>query len=83
MNGVGGPQNPDKLELGGQRREISVLFADIAGFTTFSEGRTANEVAKVINYILTEMTESIFRYDGVLDKYIGDEMVAEFGIIPV
>ncbi len=76
-------KDPDKLELGGERREISVLFADIAGFTTFSEGRTATEVARVINKILTEMTECIFRYEGVLDKYIGDEMVAEFGIIPV
>jgi adenylate cyclase len=76
-------KDPDKLELGGERREISVLFADIAGFTTFSEGRTATEVASVINKILTEMTDCIFRYEGVLDKYIGDEMVAEFGIIPV
>lgn len=76
-------KDPDELELGGERREITVLFADIAGFTTFSEGRTANEVARVINKILTEMTECIFRYEGVLDKYIGDEMVAEFGIIPV
>ncbi|MFB6346519.1 MAG: CHASE2 domain-containing protein [bacterium] len=74
-------EDPDELELGGERREITLLFADIAGFTNFSEGRTATEVASVISDIMTELTECVFRYEGVLDKYIGDELVAEFGIV--
>lgn len=75
-------QDPDALELGGERREITVMFADVSGFTSFSEGRTATEVASVIGDVMTALTECVFRYDGVLDKYIGDEMVAEFGIVP-
>lgn len=75
-------REPDALELGGERREITVMFADVSGFTNFSEGRSATEVASVIGNVMTEMTECVFRYDGVLDKYIGDEMVAEFGIVP-
>lgn len=74
-------EEPDELELGGERRQITVLFSDIAGFTSFSEGKTATEVASVINEIMTELTECVFRYEGVLDKYIGDELVAEFGIV--
>ncbi len=76
-------KDPDKLQLGGERREITVMFGDIAGFTTFSEGRSATEVARVINEILTRLTRCVFDYQGVLDKYIGDALVAEFGIIPV
>jgi adenylate cyclase len=75
-------QDPDSLELGGERREITVMFADISGFTRFSEGRTATEVASVIGDVMTALTECVFRYEGVLDKYIGDELVAEFGIVP-
>ncbi len=75
-------EDPDALELGGERREITVMFADISGFTSFSEGRTATEVASVIGKVMTALTECVFRYEGVLDKYIGDELVAEFGIVP-
>jgi adenylate cyclase len=74
--------DPDALELGGERRDITVMFADVSGFTSFSEGRTATEVASVIGDVMTALTECVFRHDGVLDKYIGDELVAEFGIVP-
>lgn len=75
-------KDPDGLRLGGERREITVMFADVAGFTAFSENRRAEEVAGVINDLLTDLTECVFRHDGVLDKYIGDALVAEFGIVP-
>ncbi len=76
-------EDPGQLSLGGERREITVMFADVAKFTTFSEGRSAGEVAGRINEILTELTESVFEHEGALDKYIGDALVAEFGIVPV
>ncbi len=75
-------ENPGELRLGGERREITVMFADVAGFTSFSENRRPEEVADVINDLLTDLTECVFGHDGVLDKYIGDALVAEFGIVP-
>lgn len=75
-------ENPDSLELGGERQEITVMFADVSGFTSFSEGRTATEVASVIGEVMTALTDCVFGYEGVLDKYIGDELVAEFGMVP-
>lgn len=75
-------KEPDDLELGGERREITVLFADVAGFTAFSEARPVEDVAAAINDLLTRMTECVFNHHGVLDKYIGDALVAEFGIVP-
>ncbi|MFB6346756.1 MAG: adenylate/guanylate cyclase domain-containing protein [bacterium] len=75
-------ENPESLQLGGNRREITVLFADLAQFTTFSQDRSAKEVAYVLNQVLTQITGCVFDHDGVLDKYIGDALLAEFGILP-
>lgn len=74
-------QHPDALNLGGERQRITVLFADISGFTSFSEDRSSTDVAEALSHIMTEMTECIFDHDGVLDKYVGDEIVAEFGMV--
>ncbi len=72
---------PDELELRARRRELTVLFMDIAGFTTLSEQMDATEVAGRLNDLLSEMTRCVFRHEGVLDKFIGDELMAEFGLL--
>jgi len=71
--------NPDMAGLGGYRREVTVLFADIAGFTSFSESREPEEVVTMLNEYFKEMTDVIFKWDGTLDKFVGDEIMAFWG----
>lgn len=71
--------NPKKLALGGERKEISVLFSDIAGFTSISEKLEPETLAQMLNNYLTEMTTIVFEHNGVLDKYIGDAVMAFWG----
>ena len=71
--------HPELAALGGERREVTVLFADIWGFTTFSEKHTAEEVVARLNEILDVMTLAIIRWEGTLDKFIGDAIVAFWG----
>ena len=72
-------RNPDKLMLGGEEREITVLFSDIANFTSLAESIGHIELVKLLNEYLTEMSDIILKYDGTIDKYIGDAIMAEFG----
>jgi len=72
-------QDPDKLQLGGERRELTVLFADIQGFTSFSEQLDPEELTNFLNKFLTVMTHRIFDHQGTVDKYIGDAIMAIFG----
>ena len=71
--------HPEKLTLGGEERFMTVLFSDIADFTSISETMTPPELVHLINEYLTEMTEVILDHDGIIDKYVGDAIMAEFG----
>jgi adenylate cyclase len=71
--------DPDKLKLGGEKKNLTILFADIAGFTTISESKTPEDLVKFINTFLSEMTEIILRNQGTLDKYLGDAIMAFWG----
>ena len=71
--------HPELAQLGGYRREVTVLFSDVRGFTTFSEKRRPEEVVAHLNEYLQEMTDIIFKWDGTLDKFVGDEIMAFWG----
>lgn len=71
--------NPNLLQLGGEEREMSVLFSDVAGFTTISENLTPHELVNLLNEYLTAMTDLVLMNDGIIDKYEGDAIMAEWG----
>lgn len=71
--------HPEMAKLGGHRRDITVLFSDIRGFTTYSEKRNPEEVVSILNEYLTEMTNIIFQWNGTLDKFVGDEIMTFWG----
>ncbi len=72
--------NPDKLQLGGEERVVSVLFSDVAGFTSISEKLTPRELVTLLNEYLTAMTDIVLANNGIIDKYEGDAIMAEFGV---
>ena len=72
-------KDPEKLKLGGDKKELSVLFSDIRSFTTMSEGMTPEDLVHLLNEYLTVMTDIVFKYEGTLDKYIGDALMAVYG----
>ena len=72
-------QNIDDIKLGGKRANVTVLFADIRGFTSMSEKMTAEEVSKILNEYFTEIEPIITSYNGVINKFIGDAVMAIFG----
>lgn len=67
------------IELGGETREVAIFFSDICGFTTLSERMSPAEVVEMLNAYFTEMTDIVFRYEGTLNKYIGDAIMAFYG----
>ena len=69
-------RHPEKLKLGGEIKLITIMFCDIRGFTTLSEGLSAGELGQLINDFLTPMTEVITNHQGTIDKYIGDCIMA-------
>lgn len=70
---------PERLALSGELREVTVLFSDLRGFTTLSEGLTPPEVVTRLNRYFTAMVEVIHRNGGMVDKFIGDAVMAVFG----
>ncbi|MEA2642259.1 MAG: adenylate cyclase [Chloroflexota bacterium] len=72
-------RDPDKLRLGGEKREMTALFTDIRGFTSISEKLDPEALVKLLNEYLTEMTDIVHKWEGVLDKYMGDAIMAWWG----
>ena len=72
-------KHPDNLRLGGERREITILFSDIRGFTTLSENLPPEELVTLLHDFLNPMSNIIIEQGGTIDKYIGDAIMALFG----
>ena len=70
--------NPDSLKLGGERKNCSFLFTDVRGFTSLSERLEPEEVTEIMNKALTIQANAVKKYGGMVDKYIGDAMMAIF-----
>ncbi len=73
-------ENPDMIQMGGEEISATVLFTDIYNFTTFSEGKTPQELVSCLNEYFNDFTNSILDYHGLLDKYTGDGLMALFGV---
>ncbi len=71
--------NPALLKLGGEERVLTAFFSDVAGFSSISEKLSPDELVALLNDYLTEMTDIILKYDGTVDKFEGDAIIAFFG----
>src|SRR3954466_1307446 len=67
------------IEKGGRLTEVTMLFSDIRGFTTMSDGRPAQEIVNTLNEYFEVMVDILFKYSGTLDKFVGDEIIGLFG----
>ena len=72
-------KNPENISLTGERREVTVLFCDVRGFTPMSERMSPEDVVLLLNDFYTLMIETTFKHDGTLDKFLGDAVMAVFG----
>jgi len=67
------------VDLGGEEREVTLLFSDVRGFTTMSEAMKPHDVVRVLNSYFERMVDAVFEHEGMLDKFIGDGLMAVFG----
>lgn len=72
--------NPESFSLSGQKREATMFFSDVAGFTTISESLAPERLSELLNRYLSPMTEIIMAHKGYVDKYEGDAIMAEWGV---
>ena len=72
-------RNPESIKLGGEKKELTVFFSDVAGFTTISEKLDPEDLVFLLNEYLSSMTDIIRRYRGNVNKYLGDGIMAIFG----
>ena len=72
-------KNPEKIDMAGESREMTVLFSDIRGFTQISEGLDPKQLTQMMNEFLTPMTKIIHEHRGTVDKYMGDAIMAFWG----
>ena len=72
-------KDPEAFSMEGESRELSVLFTDVRGFTTISEGLDPKELSKLMNEFLTPLSRIIYRHRGTIDKYMGDCIMAFWG----
>lgn len=72
-------KHPERLNLGGEKRELSILFSDLVGFTSLSEGRDAHELVTLLNEYFDEVGQAIVARGGTLDKFAGDSVMCFFG----
>jgi adenylate cyclase len=70
---------PNSIKIGGESQELTIMFTDIAGFSTISEKLTPGELSTILNIYLTRMTDIIFSKKGTLDKFIGDAIMCFWG----
>ncbi len=73
-------RHPEKLRYGGEEKVITVLFSDIRSFTTYTESHPPQETVAMLREYLTAMVDCIIRHNGTLDKFVGDEIMALFGV---
>lgn len=72
-------KSPDSLSLDGERRRITILFGDIRGFTKLTQSMEPEDIVSILNRYFSDMVSIIFKYEGTLDKFIGDGLMAIFG----
>jgi len=73
-------ETPDKVKLGGDKRDATVFFADIRGYTSFSESREPEAIVEILNEYFSEAVENVIKFKGYIDKFIGDCIMAVWGV---